>query len=789
MDGENERNEDEARSESPASVSIVAGNGDGTSANSGVTGNGTAPQSAPQSVPAEITIQVSDALKISIESKQPAPAPLPALTEVKEGEEAASSTAPAATQASVSGNEDEAPSDDESENSENSESSDEEKERSISSDLIRGHINTIILRALDDGDKYGYEIISEIEKKSHGQYSMKQPSLYSALKRLEKDGFITSYWGGSVGGGRRKYFSLTDEGKEISSKNRSEWEYSRTVIDSLISDRDFDFSQPAPTQVNMRVLRSSTSRVPNKEESEEEFALEESALRERLLEEQTRIEEELHTQREQFEAEKQRISSEHEAEKQRLITDYEDEKQRLALEYGEEKRRWIAEREEEKLQREAQFEAEKQQLSECNRQLNESNQRLKETLEARESLLAEERERQAAILAEQERVLEAEKSEKTANAEEFAAREAERDRQIEQREEQIEAERKAYLDEIAARQTELMREREASEKRRAAQEAQLLEERAKTSRLEADHRMALEEERRRHLAELEEAHRTAQANLEAQHRNYLMELERQKQQIEAEQEARFRERERDLIHQNYLNLVNAPPEPPRPQEYTYYSTPAEPVQAPEESEVQYQTVIERLYRNSVKPEAPRTADEPKKTGATPLEGVSYTDLEALAAHDGIRITTAGMKKTQEEVLSERVFHKGKALFLSALVVFVVCLIEGSIVLGLQQQYDLPLFFPYFIYGTGLALLLVLGVAYANRYGERAIRRNANLVPVNGTVIYILLVIATLILALAIQIDFTAPHDLATYVIIPIVFFFNVVIFAVAYFLQIRPKKD
>ena len=143
-------------------------------------------------------------------------------------------------------------------------------EKTVSSDLIRGHINTIILRALYDGDKYGYEIIAEIERKSHGQYSLKQPSLYSALKRLEKDGYVTSYWGGSVGGGRRKYFSLTEAGKAISEQNQSEWEYSRTVIDSLISDKDFDFSNPAPSLVNMRVLKNSTSRVPRGEGGEEE---------------------------------------------------------------------------------------------------------------------------------------------------------------------------------------------------------------------------------------------------------------------------------------------------------------------------------------------------------------------------------------------------------------------------------------------------------------------------------------------------------------------------------------
>ena len=106
---------------------------------------------------------------------------------------------------------------------------------SISADLIRGHINTIILRSLYDIDKYGYEIINEIEEKSKGQYTLKQPTLYSALKRLESQDYVTSYWGGASSGGRRKYFQITDKGKAVVEHNRAEWEYSRTVIDSLIS--------------------------------------------------------------------------------------------------------------------------------------------------------------------------------------------------------------------------------------------------------------------------------------------------------------------------------------------------------------------------------------------------------------------------------------------------------------------------------------------------------------------------------------------------------------------------
>ena len=120
----------------------------------------------------------------------------------------------------------------------------EDQSLEISSDLIRGHINTIILRCLYDGDKYGYDIINEIEKKSGGLYTLKQPTLYSALKRLEALRYVTSYYGDSSYGGRRKYFSLTDLGREITEKNLAEWEYSRTIIDSLISDGEahYDFS-------------------------------------------------------------------------------------------------------------------------------------------------------------------------------------------------------------------------------------------------------------------------------------------------------------------------------------------------------------------------------------------------------------------------------------------------------------------------------------------------------------------------------------------------------------------
>lgn len=104
----------------------------------------------------------------------------------------------------------------------------------IDSNLIHGNIDTIILKTLSTKDCYGYEIIKEIQKRSGGEYIIKQPTLYSSLKRLETQGFISSRWGEISGGGRRKYFSLTDLGKEVFNKYNSEWQKSRNLINTIL---------------------------------------------------------------------------------------------------------------------------------------------------------------------------------------------------------------------------------------------------------------------------------------------------------------------------------------------------------------------------------------------------------------------------------------------------------------------------------------------------------------------------------------------------------------------------
>ena len=797
---------------------------------------------------------------------------------------------------------------------------DEKDHGTSSSDLIRGHINTIILRSLYDGDKYGYAILEEIARKSHNQYQLKQPSLYSALKRLEKEGYITSYWGGTAGGGRRKYFSLTDQGKEVAERNLMEWEYSRTVIDSLISDKDFDFSSPAPSAVDMRVLKQSTSRVPTTDEPYDEDermdepmdglpeeaepeeaapvypaaeiegsmpdgAAEEAAYAEDASaapapgensqdapeEDVQESEESMQTAAaaaafpalsepapEEPEASSAETSEPAEAgeaaEAAPLSEDHpafrELEARRAAFE--EEQRRAEEElraREEELRTREALFRSEEEQR---NRMIAEeaAKNRYWEELRARENARLEE---------EQRRRMEAEAIARLRYEDELRRRGEERrlweearlaEEEARREQERLEEERRAREEALEAERLQLEEEQrlaEEEEQRLAAENARLEEERAHADSLDDEkaqqnarimEMQPFAEER----AKYEQMIRDREEQLKAQHAR---ELAEQEQRIRSEDEERFREREQQMIHQNYLSLVNTPPvEEAASGEYNYFNTPVVPAgeaktpmyAARPEAEREYRSVIGKLYMNAIKeeepapqpapapqpqpgpqaapkqqpapapqpvyeaPPAPRPAaprpqeaPAPKKAAPTPpprsLDGVDFYDIEMRAAADGIRITTSGGgTKPVTTTLSVNLVHKGKALFFSALIVFLLCIAEGSLTLGLMRTLQLPRFYPYLIWGAGLGVLLVCGLAYVNHYGERALRRTGNLL-VNTIVTYALCVIVILIIALAGNIDFSNVGQLMSYVVIPVVFFLNIVVFAVAYFFQVRPKNE
>ena len=105
---------------------------------------------------------------------------------------------------------------------------------SIASDLLRGNTDTIILASLADHDSYGYLINKEIMAKTDSQMELKDATLYSAFRRLEKDGLVNTYWGDEEIGARRRYYSITDKGREVYEQNKIEWQNAKKMIDSLL---------------------------------------------------------------------------------------------------------------------------------------------------------------------------------------------------------------------------------------------------------------------------------------------------------------------------------------------------------------------------------------------------------------------------------------------------------------------------------------------------------------------------------------------------------------------------
>lgn len=106
----------------------------------------------------------------------------------------------------------------------------------IGKDIIRGHIDTIVLRLLSEQDRYGYEVYKEVLARSDGSYELKEPSLYSAFRRLESQGFISAYWGEESQGGRRKYYAITPTGRDYCARSRAEWQAIKRILDKLIGE-------------------------------------------------------------------------------------------------------------------------------------------------------------------------------------------------------------------------------------------------------------------------------------------------------------------------------------------------------------------------------------------------------------------------------------------------------------------------------------------------------------------------------------------------------------------------
>lgn len=107
----------------------------------------------------------------------------------------------------------------------------------LSGDIIRGHLDSIILKLICEKDRYGYEISKEISLRTNDRYQIKEATLYAVFQRLEKKGLIESYMGDFSLGGRRRYYRITRLGRAFFREEIEEWHEAKKIIDTFLEEK------------------------------------------------------------------------------------------------------------------------------------------------------------------------------------------------------------------------------------------------------------------------------------------------------------------------------------------------------------------------------------------------------------------------------------------------------------------------------------------------------------------------------------------------------------------------
>lgn len=104
----------------------------------------------------------------------------------------------------------------------------------MNAEMLKGTIDLLILSVLVRRDNYGYEISKAIKERTEGEFEIQEATLYLSLKRLEKQGAISAYWGDQSHGGRRKYYTVTEEGQSMLKKMIADWEKTAEIVNRFI---------------------------------------------------------------------------------------------------------------------------------------------------------------------------------------------------------------------------------------------------------------------------------------------------------------------------------------------------------------------------------------------------------------------------------------------------------------------------------------------------------------------------------------------------------------------------
>jgi DNA-binding PadR family transcriptional regulator len=104
----------------------------------------------------------------------------------------------------------------------------------MEAEMLKGHLDAIVLAALEVGPAHGYAIIEAIKSGSASTFDLPEGTVYPALHRLEQAGLLSSAWTTPPGGRRRRVYSLTRAGTSALAERRKAWGRFSRAVDSLL---------------------------------------------------------------------------------------------------------------------------------------------------------------------------------------------------------------------------------------------------------------------------------------------------------------------------------------------------------------------------------------------------------------------------------------------------------------------------------------------------------------------------------------------------------------------------
>jgi PadR family transcriptional regulator PadR len=108
----------------------------------------------------------------------------------------------------------------------------------MKADALRGHLDALLLAVLDGEPRHGYAIIEALQERSGGALTLPTGTVYPALRRLERAGYVESAWS-TVSGRERRTYRLTGAGRKVLADERTAWkDFTATIGAVLLNPRE-----------------------------------------------------------------------------------------------------------------------------------------------------------------------------------------------------------------------------------------------------------------------------------------------------------------------------------------------------------------------------------------------------------------------------------------------------------------------------------------------------------------------------------------------------------------------